>query len=340
MIRRFRRAPLLIALLACAAPHVAAQPALLDAPPRAAVTMDFPRELVHWTRAPDSPVFTAAGDGHWDKHIRERGWILRHRGGYQLWYTGYDGTYAGIKQLGYAASQDGIHWTRSPSNPLVPGQWVEDMMIVPYDDGYAMFAEGGHEGDNTSLLTSPDGVDWTMQGVVTIRTAGSGENIELPYGTPTAWLEDGVWHLFYERGDLGVWLATTEDLLSREFTNVQDEPVLELGASGYDCTQIALDQIIRHEGVYYAIYHACGAGEPRVWNTSIARSDDLVHWEKYAGNPIVDVKSSGQLVPDGSGHRLYTMHAEIDLFMPSTPDSSPERSSSSSSSSGDAPAAQ
>lgn len=318
----WRPGALSIVLIACSAASVAAQPVVLDAPPRAAAT-DFPPELVHWTPAPANPIFTDAGEGHWDKQIRERGWILREGNEYRLWYSGYDGTYQGIKQLGYATSPDGIHWTRSPRNPLVTGQWVEDVMVVRHDGGYAMFAEGGHEGDNTSLLTSPDGVDWTMQGVVTIRTADGGEKIELPYGTPTVWLEDGVWHLFYERGDLGVWLATTTDLLSREFTNVQDEPVLELGPGGYDCTQIALDQIIRAGDVYYAIYHACGKGEPRVWNTSIARSTDLIHWEKYAGNPIVDVKSSGQLVPDGTGYRLYTMHAEVDLFTPRAADKSP-----------------
>jgi hypothetical protein len=40
-----------------------------------------------------------------------------------------------------------------------------------------------------------------------------------------------------------------------------------------------------------------------------------VHWEKYPGNPNRD-KSSGIVVPDGSSYRLYTMHAQVDLFQP------------------------
>ncbi len=32
------------------------------------------------------------------------------------------------------------------------------------------------------------------------------------YGTPSIWYENGLWYLFYEREDLGIWLATSPDL--------------------------------------------------------------------------------------------------------------------------------
>jgi hypothetical protein len=296
--------------------------ALAGAKPRApvkdgptAAAQKFPAELVDWTPAPCNPVFTGRGDGHWDKQIRERGWIMREGDQYRLWYTGYDGTHEGIKQLGYATSPDGLNWTRSEKNPLCPGRWIEDLMIVKQDDGYTMFAEGGDDGDAV-LLTSADGVDWQWRGPITIRTADGAHEVKKPRGTPTAWVENGVWYLFYERSDLGVWLATTKDPLFRVWTNVQDDPVLALGPGAYDAAQIALDQIIKRDGVYFAFYHGCGAGEPRVWNTNVARSTDLVHWEKYPGNPIIADKSSGMVVPDGSGYRLYTMHGQVDLFLP------------------------
>jgi hypothetical protein len=71
---------------------------------------EFPSPLVDFVAGPNNPVFKAAGPGHWDAKIRERGWILREGDTYHLWYTGYDGTREGIRQLGYATSNDGITW--------------------------------------------------------------------------------------------------------------------------------------------------------------------------------------------------------------------------------------
>ena len=53
-----------------------------------------------------------------------------------------------------------------------------------------------------------------------------------------------------------------------------------------------------------------------MWNTDVARSTDLIHWEKYPGNPIIADKSSGIVVPDGRQFRLYTMHNQVDVWFP------------------------
>lgn len=285
-------------------------------PPPEPHEVAYPRELVDWTPLAGNPVFTGAGPGHWDGAIRERGWILREGDEYRLWYTGYGGTREGSKHLGYATSHDGLKWTRSPSNPLCPGRWIEDVMVVRDGSTYYMFAEGPRPSE-VQLLTSPDGVAWTVVGVLDIRTT-AGRRVERPFGTPTVWLEDGRWYLFYERADRGVWLATTHDPRSLRWTNVLDGPVLEPGPAEYDLEMIAVDQIIKHRGVYYAFYHAsgrCAEGATRTWNTNIARSKDLRQWEKYRGNPIVgDNKSSGIVVPIDGRYRLYTMHDRVDAF--------------------------
>jgi hypothetical protein len=80
---------------------------------------------------------------------------------------------------------------------------------------------------------------------------------------------------------------------------------------------IAVDQIIKYRGAYYAFYHGSGSGEamPRTWNTDVARSTDLLRWKKYDGNPLVeDNKSSGIVIQTPGGWRLYTMHDQVDLF--------------------------
>ena len=118
-----------------------------------------------------------------------------------------------------------------------------------------MFAEG--KGDIAHQLTSPDGLHWDDLGSLDVRTAAGAPISPGPYGTPTAWFEDGTWYLFYERGDQGVWLATSKD--RRVWTNVQDTPVLAMGPEPYDRHAVAMNQVIKRDGVYYAFYHACDA---------------------------------------------------------------------------------
>ena len=50
--------------------------------------------------------------------------------------------------------------------------------------------------------------------------------------------------------------------------------------------------------------------------TCVARSKDLIHWEKYAKNPIVrDNASSSILVATPEGDRLYAMHPKVRVYV-------------------------
>jgi hypothetical protein len=272
----------------------------------------FPRGLVEWTPIANSPVFQGAGDDAWDRKIRERGYILVEDGTYRLWYTGYNEDRSRTMSLGHATSPDGLKWTRDPANPIFDRSWVEDVCVVRDGRRYVMVAEG--KGDIAHQLVSPDGLHWEDLGSLDIRTT-AGEPISPgPYGTPTAWFEDGTWYLFYERGDQGVWLATSRN--RRVWTNAQDTPVLTMGPEPYDRHAVAMNQVIKRDGVYYAFYHACDHKPWKLWTTCIARSRDLVHWEKYPGNPIIGNNcSSAILVETPQGDRLYTMHPDVKVFV-------------------------
>ena len=277
----------------------------------------FPAELVSFTPFGHNPVFTSGGPGQWDAFIRERGWILKEDGLYHLWYTGYAAPGSHAKHLGYATSSDGITWTRHDGNPLCPHRWVEDMMVVKEGDTYHMFAEGRH--DRVHRLTSKNRIDWTDQGVLDVRMKNGKPIAKGPFGTPAVLRENGRWYLFYERKDEAIWLAASDDL--KTWTNVQDEPVILRGPEAYDRTMIAVNQVVKHGGRYYAYYHAtCPENGKDRWTMNVAASDDLVHWTKYAGNPIIPADfSSGILVDTGNGFRFYCMHRTVSLFVPKTP---------------------
>ena len=272
---------------------------------------EFPSELIDFTLYQHNPVFSGTDTNTWDKNIRERGYILRQDSIYHLWYTGYNHDFANIKFLGYATSNNGINWTRYPDNPIYKESWVEDMQVIIYKGVFYMFAEGRN--DIAHMLTSTDGIHWESKGDLDIRMT-SGEAISSgPYGTPTIWHENNKWHLFYERNDAGIWLAVSTDL--KLWKNVQDEPVITKGPEHYDQHAVAMNQVLKYEGKYYAYYHATSFKPWRDWTTNVAMSADLIHWKKYPQNPIVSGdKSSGILVFDGAQYRLYTMHPDVNIY--------------------------
>lgn len=271
----------------------------------------FARELVEFTPYAGNPVFTATGADTWDRAIRERGYILREANAYYLFYTGYTGERDAAKHLGLATSPDGIHWTRDPANPVHTEGWVEDVCVIRHEANYILFAEG--RDDIAHQLISTDLHTWREEGDLVIRHA-SGQPLSAgPYGTPSVWFEDGVWNLFFERRDAGVWLARSTD--RRIWTLVQEDPVLCPGPDRYDRAAIALNQIVKHAGRYYAYYHGTAEEPWKDWCTNVAMSNDLIHWRKYPRNPLVTGnRSSGMVIPDGTRFRLYTMHPDVRLY--------------------------
>jgi sucrose-6-phosphate hydrolase SacC (GH32 family) len=278
----------------------------------------FPPELVSFGPPSPAPLLAGSGGDTWDRRVRERGWIMREGETWHLWYTGYNDARSDSKFLGYATSSDGLRWTRWPGNPLTTEGWVEDMTVVARGGTYYMFAEG--RDDIAHLLTSTDRVTWREQGNLDIRQANGRPIADGPRGTPTVWIEGDTWWLFYEREDLAVFAATSKDL--KVWTNVTDDPVLARGPEAYDRFAVAVDQIIKYKGRYYAYYHASALKDWGEWSTCLAVSDDLSHWTKYPGNPVLPVNpsmkgaSSGMVVHDGAQFRLYTTHPDVRVYFP------------------------
>jgi len=275
---------------------------------------EFPDELVHFVSYPNNPIFCGTDTNTWDRHIRERGWILKEDGVYHLWYTGYVNE-EDEKHLGYATSTDGYHWTKYPSNPIYSSGWVEDMCVVKKDSLYYMFAEG--RGDTAHMLSSPDRLHWTERGNLNIRQTNGQAITPGSFGTPSVLKTDSGWYLLYERNDAAVWLARSKDF--KIWTNVQDDPIIIPGPEPYDKFGLAVNQVIKVQGFYYAYYHATAFKDWHEWSTNVAVSPDLIHWKKYSRNPILlQNKSSGIMIQDGRRYRLYTMHEKVQVHLPVT----------------------
>lgn len=277
----------------------------------------FPKELLSFKEHAGNPVFKGADSTAWDAKIRERGFVMKEGNEWSLWYTGYSDTNGDRnKYLGLATSTDGISWERYSDQPVYDSLWVEDMFVWKEGSTYYMVAEGTD--DIPHLLTSQNRVSWQSVGSLDVRKANGEKIDDGPYGTPTLWKENGTWYLYYERNDTGIWLATSTDM--KVWTNVQDDPVIAMGPETYDQFAVAMNQVIKYKGLYYGYYHASAYKDWREWTMNIAVSKDLIHWEKYEGNPIMGNNlSSGMVVETADGFRFYTMHPEVNVFLPVTP---------------------
>ena len=98
--------------------------------------------------------------------------VLRVGGGFRMWYTGNDGSYARIFE---ATSPDGIAWTKKgvAFDVNSPGsrddRFVYDPTLVIVDGTFYMWYSGLSWADfhaRVFLATSPDGTNWTRHGVV------------------------------------------------------------------------------------------------------------------------------------------------------------------------------
>jgi len=276
----------------------------------------FAPEMAEFKPYQKNPVFTHGDSSAWDNSIRERGFILYEDTIYKMWYTGFKepNTDTTIKYLGYATSKDGINWERYPGNPIFTDKWTEDMIVFKQDGKYHIYAEGFK--DIAHLMISDDGIHWKEQGDLKITTT-KGDTLPGPYGTPTVFVEDGKWYLFYEISDAAIWAATSTDKIN--WKNISDEPVIKPGPEKYDLGAVAADQVIKHKGKYYLYYHANADTEWQTnsgaWNSNVAMSEDLIHWKKYPGNPLVDGDHSSPIVvDDGKKVRLYTMHPDVWMY--------------------------
>ena len=210
-----------------------------------------------------------------------------------------------------------LHWTRDPQNPIFTGSWVEDMCVVKQDGTFQMFAEG--KNDIAHRLTSTDGLHWTDQGSLDIRKTDGTPIGPGPYGTPAAWFENGTWYLFYERGDQGVWLATSTDL--KVWTNVKDDPVLAMGPEPYDRGGRGAEpgrQARRRSTTPSTTPTPSGPGR-----TGPPTSPARATWSTGRNTPATRSSRTTARAPSSSttpeGDRLYTMHPDVKVFEPASP---------------------
>jgi hypothetical protein len=140
-----------------------------------------------WFASFSDPVLEG-GDKYFESEGVTNCAVIHDAAEYKMYYAGVHGCCA--LAIGLATSDDGIHWTKSPNNPvIVPSAagWDSGYVSAPqvdYDGAtYRMYYEGGNAGEtNVGLARSTDGVIWTK----------SASNPVIRHGVTGSWNESSV----------------------------------------------------------------------------------------------------------------------------------------------------
>ena len=195
--------------------------------------------------------------GTFNSHTVDCPFLFSRDGRYYMTYVGWDRT--GYR-TGLASSADLLHWV---------------------DEG--LLLDRGPRGSVTEFNAALTCIlrDNDLYGPGTLRKV-DGRYV----GTYHAYPKPG-----YEEGPAVIGLCFSEDLRRWEV----GEPVLRPDPSiAWEAGGLYKSWLMEHAGTYYLFYNAKDHTEGRwIEQTGVATSPDLVHWEKYAGNPLVKVGPPG-----------------------------------------------
>lgn len=269
-----------------------------------------------------NPVLDPGPKGSWDESQAFTAGVRQDGSEFHLYYTGIDATDpkqegGGYGRLGAATSTDLIHWTKYEKNPLLgpgaAGDWDSHHLqfgpvtLAP-DGRYAVTYQGWDDPhkswigmgvafgpsplgpfekwrENPVLRTSSDPLafDHNHIHLHTVVRRPSGEYVMLYTGN------SALYH--GKPGDRG-GMATSTDLI--HWRKYPGNPVFDLGEPGaWDDGHVRPKGVAFLNGWYYMFYEGAHMGN-KVWfdQVGMARSRDLMHWERFPRNPIIPLDTA------------------------------------------------
>lgn len=177
------------------------------------------------------------------------------------------------------------------------------------DTFYMTYIGFDGKGYQTALASSRDLINWETKGLILSREEkGRWDSISIGgawiikndnlFELPTLKKIDGkywlIYHSYpgygYENGPAEIGLAYSEDEELLKWNRLS-EPILSW-KDGADWEKGGLYKacVVEDKGIYYMFYNAKNIEKgPWIEQIGVAMSKDLIHWERYQGNPVLTV---------------------------------------------------
>jgi predicted GH43/DUF377 family glycosyl hydrolase len=286
-----------------------------------------------WSRVTGDPILSPKGDGFESAGTFNPA-VIKKDGKFVMLYRAQDRI--GTSSLGYASSDDGIHFTRRPEPVMIPetayekGGGVEDPRLQKLADTYYLTYTGYNNVDGPTadkkdaqlcLATSTDLIHWQRQGVIIPSFKGKWNVKWTKSGAIVPEKINGKYWMYYladaKGKDTQMGVAYSDDSL--HWTEALDHPVLASRPRSFDSQVVepGPPPIMTSQGIFL-IYN--GADDKLVYSTGwvlfdkndptkvLARSAEPMfgpekEWEKVGQVPnVVFVEG---MVRDGNRWLFY-----------------------------------
>ena len=313
----------------------------------AVAAVSFTPPFGKWTRLSSDPIISPQGNGFESAGTFNPS-VVKKDGKFVMLYRAQDRK--GTSALGYATSDDGIHFTRRPEPVMVSeapyekGGGVEDPRLQKIGDTYYLTYTGYNNVDGAAadkkdaqlcLATSADLVHWQRQGVIMPSFKGKWNVKWTKSGAIVPEKINGKYWMYYladaQGKDTQMGVAYSDDLL--HWTDALDHPILSSRPGSFDSQVVEPGPapIITPQGIFL-IYN--GADDKLVYSTGwvlfdkndptkvLARSDEPVFapekdWEKVGQVPnVVFVEG---MVRDGNRWLFYYGGADKNVGVATAP---------------------
>jgi len=313
----------------------------------AVAAVPFTPPFGKWSRLYVDPIVSPKGDGFESAGTFNPS-VVKKDGKFVMLYRAQDRK--GTSALGYATSDDGIHFTRRPEPVMVSeapyekGGGVEDPRLQKIGDTYYLTYTGYNNVDGAAadkkdaqlcLATSADLVHWQRQGVIMPSFKGKWNVKWTKSGAIVPEKINGKYWMYYladaQGKDAQMGVAYSDDLL--HWTEALDHPILASRPGSFDSQVVEPGPapIITPQGIFL-IYN--GADDKLIYSTGwvlfdknnptkvLARSDEPIfapekEWEKVGQVPnVVFVEG---MVRDGNRWLFYYGGADKNVGVATAP---------------------
>jgi predicted GH43/DUF377 family glycosyl hydrolase len=250
-----------------------------------------------WKRYAANPVFPATS-GTWRESQTANPDLLLIGSTYYMYFRGQRD---GHDRIGVATISkdrfDGVTWDIHPE-PVIdvggPGSWDEHHALDPaailFKGKCFLYYTGSSPKSDRAvcLAVSEDGINFkkNQQNPVTIG------------GGPEVVLRGDTLYLYFWRevpGKKGFQIHYAFSTDGYHFTEPGQSLALPVGPEGsWDSFTVETPRIFFENGLYYVIYCGSDRNKDYPFHAGLATSIDLVHWAKYAANPVFSRGEEGQ----------------------------------------------